>query len=369
MEAIGTLAGGIAHDFNNLLMGFQGNLSLMLMEMSPDNPYYDYLTNMEDYVKRGSDLTRQILGFARGGKYEVRPTNINDLLEQSSQMFGRTKKEITIHKKFQATPWSVEVDRGQIEQVLLNLFVNSWQAMPAGGAIFLETENVTLKEEDWDKPYALEQGEYVKISVTDTGLGMDKDTLERIFEPFFTTKEFSRGTGLGLASTYGIIKNHNGMIDVTSEKGHGTTFTIYLPKSDKDFLEERPALEKTIKGSETILLVDDEELVADIGERMLKKLGYRVLLADSGRKAIQIFEKAHHRINLVILDMIMPEMGGSETFDGLKAITPDIKVLLSSGYSIDGQASQIMKRGCNGFIQKPFNLKHFSQKIREILDE
>ena len=369
MEAIGTLAGGIAHDFNNLLMGFQGNLSLMLMEMSPDNPYYDYLTNMEDYVKRGSDLTRQILGFARGGKYEVRPTNINDLLEQSSQMFGRTKKEITIHKKFQATPWSVEVDRGQIEQVLLNLFVNSWQAMPAGGDIFLETENVTLKEEDWDKPYALEQGEYVKISVTDTGLGMDKDTLERIFEPFFTTKEFSRGTGLGLASTYGIIKNHNGMIDVTSEKGHGTTFTIYLPKSDKDFLEERPALEKTIKGSETILLVDDEELVADIGERMLKKLGYRVLLADSGRKAIQIFEKAHHRINLVILDMIMPEMGGSETFDGLKAIAPDIKVLLSSGYSIDGQASQIMKRGCNGFIQKPFNLKHFSQKIREILDE
>ena len=251
----------------------------------------------------------------------------------------------------------------------MNLFVNSWQAMPAGGDIFLETENVTLKEEDWDKPYALEQGEYVKISVTDTGLGMDKDTLERIFEPFFTTKEFSRGTGLGLASTYGIIKNHNGMIDVTSEKGHGTTFTIYLPKSDKDFLEERPALEKTIKGSETILLVDDEELVADIGERMLKKLGYRVLLADSGRKAIQIFEKAHHRINLVILDMIMPEMGGSETFDGLKAIAPDIKVLLSSGYSIDGQASQIMKRGCNGFIQKPFNLKHFSQKIREILDE
>jgi len=369
MEAIGTLAGGIAHDFNNLLMGFQGNLSLMLMEMSPDNPYFEFLTNMEDYVKRGSDLTRQILGFARGGKYEVKPTNLNDLLEKSSQMFGRTKKEIMIHKRFQENPWPVEVDRGQIEQVLLNLFVNAWQAMPSGGDIYLSTENVTLKKEDWDKPYALQQGQYVKISVGDSGVGMDKATLERIFEPFFTTKEVSRGTGLGLASAYGIIKNHSGMIDVTSQKGDGTTFTIYLPKSNKDFLEERPAVEKTIEGMETILLVDDEEMITDIGGKMLKKLGYRVVLAESGRKALKIFEKLHSRIDLVILDMIMPDMGGSETFDHLKAIAPDIKVLLSSGYSIDGQASQIMKRGCNGFIQKPFNLKHFSQTVREILDE
>ena len=201
----------------------------------------------------------------------------------------------------------------------MNLFVNAWQAMPSGGDIYLSTENVTLKKEDWDKPYALQQGQYVKISVGDSGVGMDKATLERIFEPFFTTKEISRGTGLGLASAYGIIKNHSGMIDVTSQKGDGTTFTIYLPKS--------------------------------------------------GRKAMKIFEKLHSRIDLVILDMIMPDMGGSETFDQLKAISPDIKVLLSSGYSIDGLASQIMKRGCNGFIQKPFNLKHFSQKVREILDE
>ncbi len=368
MEAIGTLAGGIAHDFNNLLMGFQGNLSLMLMEMSPDNPYYDYLTTMEDYVKRGSDLTRQILGFARGGKYEAKPTNLNHLLEQSSQMFGRTRKEIVIHKKFQKDPWLVEVDRGQVEQVLLNLFVNAAQAMPSGGDIFLETENVTLKEEDWEKPYALKQGQYVKIAVADTGVGMDKDTLERIFEPFYTTKEVSRGTGLGLASAYGIIKNHNGMIDVASKKGQGTTFTIYLPRTSKDFPEERAPVEKTIKGRETILLVDDEEMVAEVGQKMLQKLGYRVILAPSGRKAVEIFKQLHKRIDLVILDMIMPDMGGSETFDQLKTLAPDTKVLLSSGYSLDGQASQIMKRGCNGFIQKPFNLKHFSQKIREILD-
>jgi CheY-like chemotaxis protein len=253
--------------------------------------------------------------------------------------------------------------------VLLNLFVNAWQAMPSGGDIFLETENVTLKEEGWDKPYALKQGPYVKVAVADTGVGMDQDTLERIFEPFYTTKEVSRGTGLGLASAYGIIKNHNGMIEVTSEKSQGTTFTIYLPKSAKDFLEEKSAIEQAIKGRETILLVDDEEMVADVGQKMLKKLGYRVILAESGRKAIKKFEKLHSRIDLVILDMIMPEMGGSETFDELKAIAPGIKVLLSSGYSLDGQASQIMKRGCNGFIQKPFNLKHFSQKVREILDE
>jgi len=368
MEAIGTLAGGIAHDFNNLLMGFQGNLSLMLMEMSPDNPFYDYLTAMEDYVKRGSDLTRQILGFARGGKYEAKPTNLNDLLEQSSQMFGRTRKEIVIHKKFQSNPWPVEVDRGQIEQVLLNLFVNAAQAMPSGGDIYLETENVTLKEEDWEKPYALTQGEYVKIAVVDSGVGMDRETLDRIFEPFYTTKEVSRGTGLGLASAYGIIKNHNGMIDVASKKGEGTTLTIYLPRTSKDFPEERAPVEKTIKGRETILLVDDEEMVADVGQKMLQKLGYRVVLAKSGRKAVEIFKRLQQRIDLVILDMIMPDMGGSETFDQLKTIAPDVKVLLSSGYSIDGQASQIMKRGCSGFIQKPFNLKHFSRKIREILD-
>jgi len=260
------------------------------------------------------------------------------------------------------------VDRGQIEQVLLNLFVNAWQAMPSGGEIFISTENVTPKEDDPDRPYALNQGEYVRISVADTGAGMDKDTLERIFEPFYTTKEVSRGTGLGLASAYGIIKNHNGLIDVTSKPGLGATFTIYLPISNKDFLAERPAVEKPIAGRETILLVDDEEMITDIGGKMLKKLGYRVVLADSGRKALRLFDKLHGKIDLVILDMIMPEMGGSETFDQLKAISPDIKVLLSSGYSLDGQASQIMKRGCRGFIQKPFNLKHFSKKVREILD-
>jgi two-component system cell cycle sensor histidine kinase/response regulator CckA len=369
MEAIGTLAGGIAHDFNNLLMGFQGNLSLMLMDVDASHPHYDFLMNMEEYVKKGSELTRQILGFARGGKYEVKPTDINDLLEKSAEMFSRTKREIPIHKTLQPDLWIVEVDRGQIEQVLLNIFVNAWQAMPDGGKLFLETENIVLQNGDLHKPYALNPGRYVRISVTDTGIGMDKATRERVFEPFFTTKEVGRGTGLGLASAYGIIKNHNGIIDVESQKGRGATFRIYLPTSDKEIIKDDDAKGQTLRGRETILLVDDEEMIADIGRRMLEKLGYSVLSADSGKRALALYEAQGERIGLVILDMIMPDMGGSETFDQLKAMDPNVRVLLSSGYSLNGQASQIMRRGCNGFIQKPFNLEKISQKIREILDK
>jgi PAS domain S-box-containing protein len=368
MEAIGTLAGGIAHDFNNLLMGFQGNISLMLLDLDEDHPYSEYLKNMESYVIRGSELTRQILGFARRGKFQVRTTSLNDLLEKSADMFSRTKKEISIHKKFQEDLWPVEVDRGQFEQVMLNLFVNSWQAMPGGGNLYLETENVYL-EENHEKPYEIFPGPYVRISVTDTGIGMDNEIQQRIFEPFFTTKAVGRGTGLGLASAYGIIKNHNGIIDVYSEIGHGAIFKIYLPASDKTVVRENPLAEKLKKGTESILLVDDEEMVVDIGKELLEKLGYSVIPASGGSEAIKKFRQHKHQIDLVILDMIMPDMSGSETFDNLKTIDPDIKILLSSGYSIDGQASEILNRGCNGFVQKPFNLEQISSKIREILAE
>lgn len=368
MEAIGTLAGGIAHDFNNLLMGFQGNISLMLLDLDEDHPYCEYLKNMESYIIRGSELTRQILGFARRGKFQVKTTNLNDLLEKSAGMFSRTKKEISIHKKFEEGLWPVEVDRGQFEQVMLNLFVNSWQAMPGGGNLYLETENVHL-EEDYEKPYEIVPGPYVRISITDTGIGMDKEIQQRIFEPFFTTKAVGRGTGLGLASAYGIIKNHNGIIDVYSEKGHGTSFKIYLPASEKTVGREKPLAEKLRRGTETILLVDDEEMVVDVGKEILEKLGYTVIPASGGSEATEKLRQHENRIDLVILDMIMPDMSGSETFDNLKKINPDIKVLLSSGYSIDGQASEILNRGCNGFVQKPFNLKQISSKIREILAE
>jgi two-component system cell cycle sensor histidine kinase/response regulator CckA len=368
MEAIGTLAGGIAHDFNNLLMGFQGNISLMMMDLDGDHPHQEFLRNMENYVKRGSELTRQILGFARGGKYEVKSIDINALIDKSADMFGRTKKEIIIHKKLQEDLWSVDVDRGQIEQVLLNLFVNAWQAMPGGGNLFLQTDNVILEEHDHDKPYVIGPGKYVRISVSDTGAGMDKATQGRIFEPFFTTKAVGRGTGLGLASAYGIIKNHGGIINVYSEKGHGATFKIYLPASGKRLIKEKIRHEALLTGSEKILLVDDEEMVADVGKDMLEKLGYKIVVAAGGNDAIKLLKTMRNEVDLVILDMIMPDMSGGETFNRLRAIKPDVKILLSSGYSLNGQASEIMQRGCNGFIQKPFNVKQISRKIREILD-
>ena len=213
MEAMGTLAGGIAHDFNNLLMAIQGRTSIMLNKKDSFHPDIRHLKGIEDDIESAADLTRQLLGFARGGKYEVRPTDLNELIKKQNRMFGRTKKEITIRGKYEKNSWPVEVDRGQIEQVLLNLYVNAWQAMPGGGDLYLETENVTLDKTDV-KPFSIEPGKYVKISVTDTGVGMDKATRKKIFEPFFTTKEMGRGTGLGLASAYGIIKNHGGFINV-----------------------------------------------------------------------------------------------------------------------------------------------------------
>ncbi|MGD2089136.1 MAG: response regulator [Candidatus Aminicenantes bacterium] len=367
MEAIGTMAGGIAHDFNNLLMGIMGNVSLMLLNASSNHPHYSELKNIEQCVQKGADLTKQLLGFAMGGKYEATPTNLNEIIKKSSGMFNRTRKEITIHEQYERDLRPVEVDRGQFEQVLVNLYVNAWQAMPGGGNIYLQTENVTLNKKEV-KPYNLKPGNYVKTSIRDTGVGMDEETQQRIFEPFFTTKEMGRGTGLGLASVYGIIKNHGGFIQVHSEKGKGTTFYIYLPASQKEIPEEKQLPERILEGTETVLLVDDEKFIIDVGEKILNRMGYKVLTANSGNEAIEIYEKNKEKINIVILDMIMPGLGGGETFDLLKTMNPDVKVLLSSGYSLDGQATEILERGCCGFIQKPFRVKALSQKIRLILD-
>jgi two-component system cell cycle sensor histidine kinase/response regulator CckA len=368
MEAIGKLAGGIAHDFNNLLMGIQGRTSLMLLGADPSDPHYEHLKGIEECVQSASNLTRQLLGFAKAGKYEVKSTNLNELLNKSSDIFAHTRKEISVYKKFQEDIWAVDVDQGQIEQVLLNLYVNAWQAMPGGGELYLETENVTLNKK-LVRPFQVEPGRFVKLSVTDTGIGMDKKTQQRIFDPFFTTKETGRGTGLGLASVYGIITNHGGIIKVFSEIGRGTTFTMYLPASEKEIEEEEKASDTINKGTESILLVDDEEMILEVGQELLKALGYQVRTARSGSEAVDLFKEQKESIDLVILDMIMPGMGGGDAYDRLKEISPDLKALLSSGYSLDGQAHDIMERGCNGFIQKPFNLTELSAKIREILQK
>jgi PAS domain S-box-containing protein len=371
MESIGTLAGGIAHDFNNILMGIQGNASLMAIKTDAGHPSYEKIKNIETYVENGTELTRQLLGFARRGKYHAITTDINDVIEKSAGMFGRTKKEIRIQMDLVPEIWTVEVDRGQIEQALLNLYVNAWQAMPDGGSLSLKTENIVLGADFINsQSYQVEAGNYIKISVTDTGSGIDQQTQARIFEPFFTTKEMGRGTGLGLASVYGIIKNHGGYINVSSDTGQGTTFSIYLPASAKAVQPEvRTVTPTVVTGNGTILLIDDEKMIIDVGQELLQELGYDVLTARSGKAAVEIYRQKSTRIDLVIMDLIMPGMSGSETYDRLKEINTHVKVLLSSGYSINGQAAKIMERGCDGFIQKPFNINQLSEKIQGIISK
>ncbi len=366
IEAIGTLAGGIAHDFNNLFMVVQGNISLMLLDINPSHPHYEMLRSIENKVQSGSKLTSQLLGYARKGRYEIKAVQLNQLVEEISNTFGRTRKDISIHRELAKDLFPIEVDQEQIEQVLMNLFVNAGDAMTRGGDLFLKTTNVR-GEEIVSKPYDLKPGDYVLLSITDTGIGMDSKTLERVFEPFFTTKELGRGTGLGLASVYGIIKGHNGHIDVESKKGNGTTFKIYLPASGRKVQKTVKTADSLMEGTKTILLVDDEEMVLNVGRRFLKVTGYRVLTARDGREAIEVYEKYKDSIDLVLLDIVMPNMKGGEVFDRLKEINPEIKVLLVSGYSIDGEATKILERGCNGFIQKPFDMKQLSEAIRTIL--
>jgi two-component system, cell cycle sensor histidine kinase and response regulator CckA len=366
LEAIGTLAGGIAHDFNNILMAIQGRASLMALNLGERNPYYRDLQSMEELVGRGADLTRQLLGFARGGKYEVRLTDLNELIEKNSELFGRTKKEVTIHRKLREGLWAVAVDQGQMEQVFLNVYVNAGQAMRGGGDLYLETENVVI-DETYVKPFKVKPGKYVKVTVTDTGVGMDEETKRRIFEPFFTTREMGRGTGLGLATVYGIVKNHGGIINVYSEKGHGTTFTIYLPASEQRIRREERKKVEVVKGTGTVLLVDDEKVIREVGSAMLEALGYRVFVAAQGEEAVRLYQTHQDKIDLVILDMIMPGISGGDTYDLLRKINPKVKVLLSSGYSVNGQAQKILDRGCDAFIQKPFDVIMLSYKIHEIL--
>jgi len=369
MEAIGTLAGGIAHDFNNLLMGIQGNISLLLLDIDSSHSHYESLGSIKKQVKSGAKLVSHLLGYARRGKYEVKPVNLNQLVEELSETFGRTRKEITISRNLTEDLLATEVDQGQMEQVLLNLFINASDAMPGGGKIILKTMNAThnnIKDKLYDD---LKPGDYVLLTMTDTGTGMDKSTMERIFDPFFTTKEMSCGTGLGLASVYGIINAHGGYIDVESKKGQGSTFSLYLPVSEKKYRKVVKTAVEITKGTETVLVTDDEETVLEVSKGLLEAMGYRVLIARDGNEAIEVYKKNRDDIDIVLLDIVMPNMGGSKVYERMKEINQDIRVLLLSGYSIDGEAREILERGCNGFIQKPFNIKELSAKLREILDE
>jgi two-component system cell cycle sensor histidine kinase/response regulator CckA len=366
MEALGTLAGGIAHNFNNMLMGIMGNVSLALLDTDSKKPQYENLKNIEKLVESGSKLTSQLLGYAREGRYEIRPLSLNRLVKETSETFGTAKREIRIIRDLAQDLFAIEADQGQIEQALWNLYVNAADAITGSGELILKTSNVTNLHMA-GKQYNPRPGNYVLLTVTDSGMGMDKKTMNHIFEPFFTTKGVGKGTGLGLASVYGIIKAHDGYIDVDSRKGHGTTFKIYLPVSNRKVTGKAELVQQPVKGSETVLLVDDEETVIDVSRQMLERMGYTVLVARSGKDSIELYRAHKDAIHIVILDLIMPEMTGGETYDQIKKINPHVKVLLSSGYSKDSRATEILARGCNGFIQKPYTMKGLSLRIREIL--
>ncbi len=366
MEAIGTLAGGIAHNFNNWLSSILGNATLIQMDSQQNEKIIERANKIESIVESAAQMTQQLLGYAREGKIKVGLIDVNKVIQDSADTFSIARKDITIHLNLDPNLKAVKADKSQIEQVLWNLYINAVDAMPSGGKLAIETKNTTSQELKGYE-YEITSGDYICFSVSDSGIGMNPEQQKNIFEPFFTTKN-GKGTGLGLASVYGIIKSHNGYIDVKSSKGKGSTFSISLPSAKEDFVTGQPSEHHIIGGKfELILLVDDDETVLDTISQLLRSLGYSTLSTPNGQEALEIYETKGHLIDLVIIDMIMPGMNGSELFDQLKERNPNIKTLLSSGYSLNEQAQQIMDHGCNGFIQKPFNLTQLAKMIRKIL--
>lgn len=369
MESIGFLAGGIAHDFNNLLGGVLGYASYLKTKMTEDHPFYRHLDTIERSALRAADLTAKLLAFARGGSYDVKPVSLNSIVKETIGILERSiDKTVVIQTVLDEHLPTVEGDPGQLQQVLMNLCVNARDAIPTTGTIVIETSQAVLDEEFARTHLEAKVGRYVVVAVTDTGIGMDKSTLQRIFDPFFTTKEKGKGTGLGLSMVYGIVKAHGGFIRVYSEPGHGSTFRVYLPASAKAVTHQEREEQELKGGTETILIVDDEEHVRTLVSDILRGAGYNVITASDGLEAVETFTKQKNRIDAVILDMIMPRLGGKETYEKLRKIRPDVRVLLSSGYSENGTAREILERGALGFLQKPYRSQELLKKLRHILD-
>ena len=366
MEALGTLAGGLAHGFNNMLMAIQGNLSLIRMHLPDDHPMQKHLERIGRSTDKGSRLAKEMLGFAKIGKYVVMPTDLNKILRSTARMFARTNASLSIREIYEPGLWQTRVDRVQIGQVMLSLYMNAAESMPKGGKIYLQSENVYL-DETYTMPHSCKSGQYVKVSVTDSGLGLDEEAKRRIFEPFFTPYRPLRYDGLGLAAVYGIIKSHNGIINAYSEKGHGTTFTIYLPAFEKD----APDIRRNAglkKGTETILIVDDDQAASSVGKAILERGGYSVLLAATGTEAIDIYRAHAATIHLVVLDIILPDMPSDQVFQVLRRCNANVQVILAIGYNVNNQISALLNMGCADFIQKPFQTQPLSSKVRLALD-
>ena len=372
MEAVGTLAGGIAHDFNNILAAIFGNSELALLDANRGKPRPDLIESIIQAGKRGRDLINRLMTFSRKMEPNLYSVNLNQVVTQTGEMLTRIiPKMIKVEYHLDQDLWVVDADSNQISQVILNLGTNARDAMPDGGRLIIETQNTILDREYCDQNVFAQPGEYVLLVVSDTGFGMDKETVEKIFEPFFTRKEAGKGTGLGLASAYGIIKNHNGFINCYSELNQGTTFKVYLPASrsakTSEILRSKPI--EVIGGSETILLVDDEEPIRTLGKEALSQKGYKVLLAETGEQALELYEQQGNIIDLVILDINMPGMGGHRCLDELIGRNPEIKVIISSGYSRQGQIKGAIDGKASAFVPKPFLYGEMLRTIRHVLDD
>jgi PAS domain S-box-containing protein len=369
MKAVGTLAGGIAHDFNNLLMGVQANVSLIRHEIDPSNEVLsEKLNRIEDQIQSGASLTRQLLGYARKGKNVVDVIDLNELVMETLNVVERTNKRIQVECELTSESSHIRADKGQIELVLLNLFLNAVDAMPAGGQLTVNSRSIPGGDPTSDGTQT-QQELNIELTINDTGVGMDAETKARIFEPFFTTKEVGQGTGLGLASVYGIVENHGGRIQVESRIGQGTTFRILLPSAEKKIIPITPRRPTELpKSGGKILLVDDEELVLKSCHEMVESLGYEVISTTKPGDALSIYQTRHQQLDLVILDMIMPEMDGAEVFDQLVSINPKIKAIIISGYVDDGRIDTILASGRHDRLRKPFTSFELSQSIARVLN-
>ncbi|MCG8553106.1 MAG: response regulator [Desulfobacterales bacterium] len=374
MEAIGTFACGIAHDFNNILMSIQGYASLVKIGFNRESEVYKRLSNIDEYVQNGAEMTHQLLNFSRKNSRQVSTTqNINYLLKTSAKMFARTRKDIIIRQELDKDLWPIVADEIQINQVLMNLFVNAWHAMPKGGRIAIKSQNVVIDNEQAQKIGLDQAGDYIRICVADTGTGMDKEILSRIFDPFFTTKDQGRGTGLGLATAYRIIKAHKGTFQVKSSPGKGSIFMFYLPaaKERAPANHVRPsALDQSrlIQGKGRILLVDDEKEVIEVCKEMLEALGYEVLVAGAGAQAVSVVQNDVKGIDLMILDVVMPGMDGVQTYNAVRHLNPNIRVLVCSGLAPKEDIRQMIENGCRDFLLKPFDIAKLSEKIESVFN-
>ncbi len=370
MEAVGRLAGGIAHDFNNLLTAITGNAELASMEIAPTDNAAAFLKEISKAAESAASLTNQLLAFSRRQIIEPKVINLNDLIERMQKILARViGEDVALKTALAGDLGSVRVDPGQFEQVLVNLAVNARDAMPNGGRLLIETADMKLDEAYCAGHPQVEPGDYVMLAMSDTGHGMSDEVKRRIFEPFFTTKPKGRGTGLGLATIFGTVKQAKGSIEIYSEAGLGTTFRIYLPRVE-------PAPEKSVaetipmemaRGRETLLLVEDEASVRELARAMLGRLGYLVLQASDGAEALRLAEEHDGRIDLLMTDVVMPGMNGRELAERLQAVHPEMKVLLTSGYTEDVIVHHGVLDGNLSFISKPYSLHSLSAKIREIL--